>query len=168
MGHALVGVVPTRRNEVFHRRAELAQRTEDRCDRQRPKSRGGHHQESVGQPVQPAGADDKRPPIGRIGSKQLITQPEPLAEIQAPGHGGDEVVGALLDLKTVLVDRRNDAAQPRPCLEERQFASGIEFHQPMRRRQSGDAAADDRDAPGSGFCGTHDADFRAALRNRKR
>ena len=77
--------------------------------------------------------------------------PSRLQRFTPQGIGRDEVVGALLDLKTVFVDRRKNAAEPRPGLEQRQFATGIEFHESMRRRQPGDAAADDRDAPGSGF-----------------
>ena len=76
--------------------------------------------------------------------------PSRLQRFDAPGDGGDEVVGALLDLKAVFVDGREHAAEPRPGLEQRQLAARIEFHQPMRRRQSGNAAADDRDASGSG------------------
>ena len=155
MGHAFVGVVRARRNEVFHRRPKLADRTEDRRQGQRPKSRGGHHQEAVWQPVQPPATHDKCASIYRIGADQLVAQPESLTQTQAPGDGRNEVVGALLDLKTVFVDRRDAAAPPRTGLEERQVASGIEFHEPMRRRQSGDAAADDRDAPTGEFSRTH-------------
>ena len=43
---------------------------------------------------------------------------------------------------------REHAAEPRAGLEQRQFAAGIEFHQPMRSRQAGDAAADHGDASG--------------------
>ena len=46
---------------------------------------------------------------------ELIGQPQPLAEVDAPGDRGDEVVGALFDLKAVAVDAskaRRPAAAP--------------------------------------------------------
>ncbi len=168
IGHALVGLIASRRDEVFQPRPQFAQRTQQRRDRQRPKPRGGHHQESVRQPVQPPVIDHERAPPGWVRADELLAQPQPLAEIQSPGDGGDEVVGALFDLKPLLMHRRNNAAQPRTRLEKRQLAVWIEFHQPMRRRHTRDATANDCDAPANGFRESHEGDFRGGVRNRKR
>jgi hypothetical protein len=154
-GHALVGVVRARRNEILERRAKLAQRTEDRRDGQRPHPRGGHHQKAVGQRVQSPPPHHERPPMRRTGLDKLVGQSESLAELDAPGNRGDEVVGALFDLKSILADGGNHAAEPAGRFEQRHLALRIEFHQPMRSRQAGDAAADDRKASASGWDGTH-------------
>ena len=103
-GHALVAIVLSRRNEVFPGRPQLPQRAEDRRDGQRPQPRGGHHQKAVGQPIEPAAADHERPPARRVGLDELIAQSQPPAQFQPPGDRGDEVVGALLDLKPILPD----------------------------------------------------------------
>ena len=60
----------------------------------------------------------------RIGLHELARQPQPLAQIEPPGHRGNEIVGALLDLETVAMHGRNNAAQPRTSLKKRYLALG--------------------------------------------
>jgi len=75
----------------------------------------------------------------------LFGQPQPPAQIDSIRDGGDEVVGTLLHLKAVLVQRREHAAQPRPGLEEHRPAGRVQLDQPMHSRQAGDPAADYHD-----------------------
>ena len=144
-GHALVFFALSRRNEIFHRRTEFAQRAQNRRDGQRPHLRGGHHQKAVGQAMQTPAADHERPPIGRIGLNELIFQAQPFAKIDAPGNGRDEIIRAPFDLKAVAMHGRKHPAHARTGFEKRDRASRIQFHRPMRRRQPGNSAADDRD-----------------------
>ena len=67
--------------------------------------------------MQASAADDERPPIRRIGLNELIFQAQPLAEIDAPGNGRDEIIRAAFDLKTVAMHGRKHAAHARPGLE---------------------------------------------------
>ena len=145
LGHALVAVVATRRDEVFQGRPELSQRAEDRRDRHRPKLRGGHHHETVRQAMQPAAANHERAATVRIGLHELARQPQTLAQIEPPRHGGNEIVGALLDLETVAMHGGKDAAQPRTGLKKRHLALGRQFPEPMRGRQPGNSPANHGD-----------------------
>ena len=149
-GHALVGVVHPRRDEVFQGRTQLAQRAEDRRRGQRPEARGGHHQEAVGQGVQPSFSHDEGAAEGRVGLDEPIAQPEAPAQIEPPGHGGDEVVGALLDLETLLVDGPEDAAQSRAAFQKDKLTMRGQLDQPVRGGQTGNAPADHGDPAGSG------------------
>ena len=130
--HALVPSVAPRRDEVLQARPKLPQRAEDRRQRQRPHPRGGHHQEPVRQLVQPTGPDHVGLPVVWVGADQLLAQSQPLAEGHAPGHGGDEIVGALFHLVAVLVDRPQHASQSRAALEEHQPTGGLQLDQPVR------------------------------------
>ncbi len=123
-GHALVVVVAARRDEILHGRPQLAERAKDRRDGHRPKLRGGHHQETVRQSMQPAAPNHERVAAVRVGLHELVCQPQTLAQIEPPRHGGNEIVGTLLDLETVAMHGGNHAAQPRTGLEERHFATG--------------------------------------------
>ena len=116
-GHAFVARVFAGWNDVFQRRTHLARRTQQRRDGQRPHLRRGHHKKPVGQPIQPATVHHERPPAGRVGLHELIGQAESLAQFHPPRDGGDEVVGALFDLKTVAVDRGKHPPQPCASLQ---------------------------------------------------
>ncbi len=141
LGHALVALVAPRRNEILQGGPKFPQRAEDRRDRHRPELRGGHHHETVRQAMQAAAADHERAAAVRIGLHKLARQPQALTQIEAPRHGGDKIVGALLDLVAIAVDGGNDAPQPRASLKKCNLALGRQFPEPMRGRQPGDSPA---------------------------
>ena len=64
----------------------------------------------------------------------------------APGILRDEAIRRALDEKAIAADRFQHAAQPIAGLEQHQLRLRQNLGQPMRRRQTADAPADDGDA----------------------
>ncbi len=147
--HALVAVVSPGRKKILAARTQLSQRAEDRCQGHRPQSRRRHHQEAVRQAVQPTAPDHERMAVGGIGLDQLASQSDAPAQIHAPRHGGDEVVGTLFDLEALLVDRLEHAAQPIAGFEEDELNAGIQFHQAVRGCKARNPPSDHGDSPDS-------------------
>ena len=97
------------------------------------------------------------PKVGAVhaGADELTAQAELTAEFDRPRLASHERVGPGLELKAPDPDMRELAADPVGSLANRHVDAGV--HEPIRRRQPGDAAADDHDASGAAHpAGTSD------------
>jgi hypothetical protein len=153
--HALVAIIAARRQEVLEPRAELAHRAQNRRHGHWPHLRRRHHQEPVGQRVEPPLAHHERSPAGWIRLHQLRAKPQPPDQFQPPGLRRDEVVRAQFDLVALLVDRRQDPAKAVLLLIQSDLALRGKFHDPVRGRQSRNSSADNGNPLGQRSRFTH-------------
>jgi len=91
---------------------------------------------------------DERPAKRFVGVEELIFEPHATTEIQRPGIFRSEHVRAAFDEISVAADRLQYAAESIARFEERHLSGRLEFDQPMRGRESGNAAADHGDSAG--------------------
>jgi len=104
-GHAFIAGVVAFGDERFAGHAEFAQQGNQWRDDHRPDLRRGHQQKPLRQFDQPAAMHDEHFAEVLIGRQQFVFHADAAAQVLAPGHVGDEAVGAAFDQHAVATHR---------------------------------------------------------------
>src|SRR5262249_57505963 len=107
-------------------------------------------EEAVGRGMGVRGGHRVRGGLARARADETVREPHPLAQGESPPLVGDHRVGAVLEHEAAVALRAKAAAETRGALEEHDVegsAGARVLDEPVRRRESGDPAAHDDDAP---------------------
>ena len=135
-----------RRMKPFARHAQLGLHRKQRRHHRGRELGGDHEHQAVGHFDQLALHQNVSLAVGVVGADELIAQADLLAEFDGPGLFGEERVGAGFEDAAVDLVSDEDAAKTRTRFVEDVLdlnASPAFFFERVRRRETGDAAADD-------------------------
>ncbi len=145
--NGLVAVAGPRRMQQLKRHANLGAQAEQPRQRRRNQLGGNQEHQPVGQRHQPVAHDD----IGLAGrvvrGDQLAAEAQLAAQFRRRRLFGEKRVRPALEHRAIHNLGGQRAAQPRPLLKERVLdrrARRARFFELIGRRQSRNAAADDR------------------------
>ena len=146
MFHRFIFVVLAAGNDVFQSGAQFTERREQRRDGHRPPFCRGHHHETVGEFAEPAAPEDERLPVARRGGHDVGFKPQPTTQIKTIGDRCDEIIDALLDLKTVDEFGVQYTAESIPFFEEGDLRDRAVFPQIKRGGKTGNSPPHDGDS----------------------
>ena len=145
---AFVGIGGTRGMKQFLRHAELGGPGKKRRESCGQDFGWDHEHQAVGHGDEAAADEDVGYAIGVVGADELIAEAEGAAEIGGPGLFGDEGIGPGFDDAATMCSVRRTPPRLRRGFIEDVFdcAGAAMFFESESGGESGDAAADDRDA----------------------